>query len=62
MEDIINSVVGRDPEQLRPPTGLSWDPLIELLDREGIVVTEDELIAQLRLAAPGSPEGAQQNP
>jgi len=45
VEDIINSVLGRDPEQMRPPTGLAWEPLIKLLDREGITVAEDELIA-----------------
>ena len=45
MEDIINSVLGRDPEQMRPPTGLAWEALIKLLDREGITVAEDELIA-----------------
>ncbi|MGI8715371.1 MAG: hypothetical protein ACR2NR_19760 [Solirubrobacteraceae bacterium] len=45
VEDIINSVLGRDPEQMRPSTGLAWEPLIELLDREGITVTEDQLIA-----------------
>jgi hypothetical protein len=43
-EDIINSVLGRDSEQIRP-FSLSWDPLIELLDRNGISVTEEELIA-----------------
>ncbi|MDQ2897249.1 MAG: hypothetical protein M3Y09_16670 [Actinomycetota bacterium] len=44
VEDIINSVLGRDPEQIRP-FSLSWSPLIELLDHEGITVTEDQLIA-----------------
>ena len=44
VEDVINYVLGRDPEQLRPPS-LSWDPLMEVLGNEGIVVTEDELIA-----------------
>jgi hypothetical protein len=44
VEDIINSVLGRDPEQI-PPFSLSWDPLIKLLNRNGISVTEDELIA-----------------
>ena len=44
LEDVINYVLGRDPEQLRPPS-LSWDPLMEVLGNEGILVTEDELIA-----------------
>jgi hypothetical protein len=39
VEDAINQLLGRDPEQHRPPR-LSWEPLIELLDREGITVTE----------------------
>jgi hypothetical protein len=44
VEDVINSVLGRDPDQIRP-FALSWGPLIDLLDRHGITVTEDELIA-----------------
>ncbi|HWH12192.1 MAG TPA: hypothetical protein VG165_13775 [Solirubrobacteraceae bacterium] len=44
VEDIINYLLGRDPEQLRPPS-LSWGPLRELLRHQGILVTEDELIA-----------------
>ena len=44
MEDVINSVLGRDPDQIRP-FALGWGPLIDLLDRNGIVVTEDELVA-----------------
>jgi hypothetical protein len=44
VEDVINSVLGRDPDQIRP-FALSWGPLIDLLDRNGIVVTEDELVA-----------------
>jgi hypothetical protein len=44
VEDVINYVLGRDPEQLRPPS-LGWDPLMEVLGNEGILVTEDELIA-----------------
>ena len=44
VKDAINQLLGRDPEQHRPPR-LSWEPLIELLDREGITVTEDQLLA-----------------
>jgi hypothetical protein len=44
VEDVINSVLGRDPDQIRP-FALSWGPLIDLLDRNGITITEDELIA-----------------
>lgn len=44
VEDAINQLLGRDPEQHRPPR-LSWEPLIRLLARIGITVTENELIA-----------------
>ncbi len=44
VEDAINQLLGRDPEQHRPPR-LSWDLLIELLDQHGITMTEEELIA-----------------
>jgi len=44
VEDAINQLLGRDPEQHRPPR-LSWELLIELLDHAGINVTEDQLIA-----------------
>lgn len=44
VEDVINSLLGRDPEQIRPFC-LSWGPLIELLNHNGVAVTEDELIA-----------------
>jgi hypothetical protein len=44
VQDVINSVLGRDPDHIRP-FALSWGPLIDLLDRKGITVTEDELIA-----------------
>jgi len=37
-------VLGRDPEQIRP-FSLSWDPLIKLLDRNGINLGEEQLIA-----------------
>jgi hypothetical protein len=43
VEDVINYMLGRDPEQLRPPS-LSWDPLMEVLGNEGVFVTEDDLI------------------
>jgi len=44
VEDAINQLLGRDPEQHLPPR-LSWDPLIDLLCEHGVTVTEDELIA-----------------
>jgi len=44
VEDAINQLLGRDPEQHRPPR-LAWEPPIELLDHKGIKVTEDELVA-----------------
>jgi hypothetical protein len=37
-------MLGRDPEQIRR-FSLSWDPLIKFLERHGITVNEDELIA-----------------
>jgi len=66
VEDVLNYLLGRDPEQLRPPS-LAWEPLIELLDREGITMTEDQLIetpfvfefsdALLAELAPGADHG-----
>jgi hypothetical protein len=44
VEDAINQLLGRDPEQHRPPR-LSWEPLIELLATRGITANKDELIA-----------------
>jgi hypothetical protein len=44
VEDAINQHLRRDPEQHRPAR-LAWEPLVELLAREGITVTQDELIA-----------------
>ena len=44
VEDAINQLLGRDPEQHHPPR-LSWDPLIACLLEHGVTVTEDELIA-----------------
>ena len=44
VEDAINQLLGRDPEQHRPPR-LSWDPLIDSLLKHGVTVTESELIA-----------------
>jgi hypothetical protein len=43
IEDAVNQLLGRDPEQHRPPR-LSWGLLIELLDQQGLDLTEDELI------------------
>lgn len=44
VEDAINQLLGRDPEQHRPPR-LSWEPLIELLAGHSITVNDDDLIA-----------------
>jgi hypothetical protein len=33
VEDVINSLLERDPEQLRS-TSLSWDPLMEVLGNQ----------------------------
>jgi hypothetical protein len=44
VEDAINQLLGRDPEQHRPPR-LAWDPLIALLAANGIALTEQQLIA-----------------
>lgn len=44
VEDAINQLLGRDPEQHRPPR-LAWEPLVEALDKAGIIVTEDDLLA-----------------
>jgi hypothetical protein len=44
VEDAINQMLGRDPEQHRLPR-LSWDKLLAALADEGIKVSEQELIA-----------------
>jgi hypothetical protein len=44
IEDAINQMLGRDPEQSRPP-GLAWGGLMNALARAGVVVSEQELIA-----------------
>ena len=44
VEDVVNYVLGRDPEQLRPPS-LSWGPLMNVLGNEGILVSENDLVA-----------------
>ena len=44
VEDAINQLLGRDPEQHRPPR-LSWHPLIASVREHGVSVTEEELIA-----------------
>jgi hypothetical protein len=44
IEDAINQMLGRDPEQSRPPR-LAWGGLIDALARAGVVVGEQELIA-----------------
>jgi hypothetical protein len=41
--DAVNQMLGRDPDQHRPPR-LSWDGLIAALSEAGVTVTEDELI------------------
>jgi len=43
VEDAINQLLGRDPEQHRPPH-LSWGPLIDLLGQHGVTVSEEELV------------------
>lgn len=43
IEDGINQMLGRDPEQHRPPR-LAWGGLIAALARDGIQVSEEELI------------------
>jgi hypothetical protein len=43
IEDAINQMLGRDPEQHRPPR-LSWGKLIDALASAGVPVTEQELI------------------
>jgi hypothetical protein len=41
--DAVNQMLGRDPEQHRPPR-LSWGQLIDALANVGVCVTEQELI------------------
>jgi hypothetical protein len=43
VEDAVNQMLGRDPEQHRPPR-LSWQTLIDRLAEAGIEVTEQQLI------------------
>lgn len=43
IEDHINQMLGRDPEQHRPPR-LAWGRLIEALTAAGLRVSEEELI------------------
>ncbi len=44
IEDAINQMLGRDPDQHRPPR-LSWGHLIDALAAVGVTMTEEELIA-----------------
>ena len=44
VEDAINQMLGRDPEQHRPPR-LSWETLIERLAQTGLELSEQQLIA-----------------
>lgn len=44
IESGIDQMLGRDPEQHRPPR-LSWANLIKALGNEGIMVSEDDLVA-----------------
>jgi hypothetical protein len=44
IESGIDQMLGRDPEQHRPPR-LSWENLIKALGNEGTVVSENDLIA-----------------
>jgi hypothetical protein len=49
IQDAVNQMLGRDPDQHRPPR-LSWDGLLTALAAVGIMTTEQELIdAPLRL-------------
>ena len=41
--DAVNQMLGRDPEQHRPPR-LSWDTLIQMLCDHGLDLTEEQLI------------------
>ena len=43
IEDAINQMLGRDPDQHRPPR-LAWGNLMDALTDAGVVVTEQELI------------------
>jgi len=43
LQDAINQMLGRDPEQQRPPR-LSWGHLIDALANMGVPVAEQELI------------------
>ena len=54
VEDAINQMLGRDPDQHRPPR-LSWDKLLVALADEGIKFSEQELSA-LPLVIELSPE------
>jgi len=61
IEDAINQMLGRDPDQHRPPR-LSWGHLQEALTKVGIKVTDDELIAlplEIELSQPVQAEIAQ---
>jgi hypothetical protein len=51
IEDAINQLLGRDPNQHRPPR-ISWGHLLEALAEVGIETTEEELIALRRLQLP----------
>lgn len=43
VQDAVDQMLGRDPEQHRPPR-LSWETLIDRLAEAGIDVTEEQLI------------------
>jgi hypothetical protein len=44
IEDALNQLFGRDPEQ-EPPPRLSWGSLMKTLHEAGIDISEDELVA-----------------
>jgi hypothetical protein len=44
VQDAVNQLLGRDPEQHRPPR-LAWDGLIRVLHEHGTDLGEEELIA-----------------
>jgi hypothetical protein len=58
IEDAVNQMLGRDPDQHRPPR-LSWDTLAELLSAHGVELSESQLIA-LPFRCELSPEVAAQ--
>jgi hypothetical protein len=44
VQDAVDQMLGRDPEQHRPPR-LSWEGLLNALETSGVRSSEQELIA-----------------